>query len=96
MTNVVRRRQRAAEIGLLSLCGLCCVWVAAVTAGLDDANARRRSQLSLLTEQLVLPELAPAGPIAALDGLYERRLQRIASLGGPMITFVVVPGGEPR
>ena len=94
MTDAARQRQRAAELGLLSLCGLCCVWVAAATAGLDEANARRRTQVNLLAEQLVQPELTPAGPIAELDGLYERRLQRIASLGGPMIAFVALPGGE--
>jgi hypothetical protein len=88
VTNPASRRLRAAEVCLLASCALCCVWVAMATASLDEANARRRVQLSFLAQQLVQPERAPVGPIAALDGLFERRLQRVATLGGPMIAFV--------
>jgi hypothetical protein len=94
VTAAVRQRSHAAEAGLVSLCGLCCVCVAVAAARVDDANLHRRAQLRLLAEQIASPELAPDGPIAALDGLYERPLQRIASLGGPMIAFVPLPSGD--
>ena len=86
--------ERGAVHGLLLLCGLCCLGIAWSTADLERANARRREQLQLLGALVADPTRLPPGPIAALDGLYARRLARIATQFGPAIAFVDGGGRE--
>jgi len=73
---------------VLLVCAVCSLCIAAGTAELEQANARRRTQLQLLDRLVADPLRHPAGPIAALDGLFGRRVARVVTAFGPAITFV--------
>ena len=86
--------ERASAAGLLLVCALCCLWIADATRSLDAENARRREQLMLLREIVSDPARVPTGPVAALDGLYVRRVVRCGTPQGPLLAFESPRGGE--
>lgn len=87
--------ERGATAALLLVCALCCLGVANWARDLDAANARRGEQLALFRELLREPHRAPPGPIAALDGLFVKRVVRREGPGGPVLDFATATGGEP-
>jgi hypothetical protein len=79
--------ERSFGPSLLLLCGICCFTIAELTIDLERANERRLDQLQLLERLLELPNSAPLGPIAELDGLYSRRLACVPTRYGQAIVF---------
>jgi len=75
--------ERSVVSGLVLLCALCCLCIARSTVDLERANARRCAQLRLFGRIAADPQQMPLGPIAALDGLFVRRLAVVPTVLGP-------------
>lgn len=81
------RRESKLAVGLLLACAIGCVGIADAARQLENANARRRAQLELLTSRLQVPGAHDGDALLAFDGLFARRLQQIATSTGPALAF---------
>lgn len=94
MSDGARSRGSRLVAATLLLCALGCLCIADATSRLERSNARRRVQLNELERQLARTD-APVGPLADCDGLFRRRIERVAAGDRTVLAFVAASGGSP-
>lgn len=87
--------ERATAAGLLVVTALCCMCIWVWTVRLEQRNEKRRDQLHLLRQFAADPSRLPVGPVAALDGLFVRRIVCRIGPCGPRLWFDDEPGSAP-
>ncbi len=88
MSEPSSRRESSLPAALLLACAIGCVGIADAAQHVEAANLRRRAQLELLTARLAAPVPQDGSALAAFDGLFARRLQRVATGTGLVLSFV--------
>lgn len=87
--------ERTTAAGLLVVSVLCCLCISRWTADLERANADREERLRVFRGLIADPHLLPPGPVAALDGLFVRRVVCRVGPCGPRLWFEDAPGDVP-
>lgn len=87
--------ERATVAGLLVVSALCCLCISKWTADLERANADREERLGTFRRLVADPGSLPPGPVAALDGLFVRRVVCRVGPCGPGLWFEDVQGDVP-
>ncbi len=93
MSAARRKVELILAVGMLLLCCLSCLCIAAGTKSVEAANRRRVEQLRQLATEVGRTDVYVEGPMVELDGLFGQRLSRIETAAGTRVAFAAAPLG---